>query len=137
MWYEQMAWKPTFSDKVIQRSLHTKCNADSSCSLLYMYHLGLLYYKCYSPKMSIYIGVISVVIDTLELSRYQFRKFTKYCGWPLEQRSLYIFCPLYLSSLAISILFDNCIWTGIDLCFYESICTQSMKKLSSFLFITI
>ena len=107
MWYQQMAWKPKFVYKVIQRSLHTKCNADSSCLPLYIYHLSLLYYKCYSTKMSIDIEVISVIIDTRELSRYQFRKFTIYCGWLLKQRNLYIFSPLYLSSLAISLLFYN------------------------------
>ena len=107
MWYEQTAWKPTFANKVIQRSLHTKCSTDSSCSPLYIYYLGLLYNKCYSLKMSIYIRVISVIIDTLKLSRYQFRKFIIYCEWPLEQRSLHIFFPLYLSSLAISLLFYN------------------------------
>jgi hypothetical protein len=74
---------------------------------LYNYHLDLLYNKCYFPKMSIYIGVISVVIDTRELSRYQFKKFTIYYGLPLEQSNLYIFSPLYLSSLAISLLFYN------------------------------
>ena len=63
---------------------------------LYHYHLGLLFNKCSSPKMNIYKGII-----------YQFRKFTIHCGWPLEQRSLYIFSHLYLSSLAISLLFYN------------------------------
>ena len=109
--YEQTTWKPTFANKVIQRSLHIKCNTDSSCPPLYIYYLGLLYNKCYSSKMSIYIGVISVVIDTLELNRYQFRKFTIYCGWPLEQRSLHIFFPLYLSSLAICLLFYNILFS--------------------------
>ena len=74
---------------------------------LYSYHLDLLCNKCYSPKMSIYIRVISVVIDTQELSRYQFRKFTIYCGLPLEQSNLYIFSPLYSYSLAIFLLFYN------------------------------
>ncbi len=69
---------------------------------LYSYHLGLLYNKCYSPNMSIYIGIILVVIDTWKLSKYQFRKFTIYYGWSLKQKSLYIFSPLYLSSLVIS-----------------------------------